>query len=170
MRVLKPAEKKKQEEKWPVTVFYDDREKKGRWSIDHFKFQFEKKRLGVADYTIEGFEDVIAVERKSGFKEFIGNLTGQKRKKFERYLKKLSEFPLPILVIEGNFNSLRRVFHELKFSRMTQEGVFCWINKIIIEYGIPVICMDCKGKYKEVFLYQMFEQLHQEAMRLARDA
>jgi ERCC4-type nuclease len=130
------------------------------------QFKFVKRRLPVADYTIKGYEDIIAVERKSGFKEFIGNLTGKKRMKFEKYLEKLAEYELGILVIEENLNSLQRVFRELKFSRMTPEGVFHWVNKIVVEYGIPVICMDCKGRNKEKFLYQLFDQLLQEAERI----
>lgn len=168
MRVLTRQDKRVQKlgHKWPITIYWDDREKKGRWDISHFQFKFVKKRLKVADYTIKGYEDVIAVERKSGFKEFIGNLTGKKRYKFEQYIKKLSQYPLPILVIEGNFSSLQRVFRELKFSKMNQEGVFHWINKIIINYEIPVICMDCKGRYKDIFLYQLFDQLYMKAKEL----
>ena len=170
MRVLKATKKKQSKEKWPLVIYYDDREKKGRWSIDHFKFKFVKKRLSVADYTIKGFEDIIAIEKKSGFKEFIGNLTGKKRAKFEVFLKKLSKYKLGVLVIEGNFSSLPRVFRELKYSGMNQEGVFHWINKIIVEYHIPVICMDCKERDKPVFLYQLFDALYQEAVRIKKDA
>ena len=132
MRVLKTTKKTQSKEKWPIVIYWDDREKKGRWHIDHFKFKFKKKRLAVGDYTIKGFEDIIAVEKKSGFKEFIGNLTGKKRAKFEAYLRRLSKYKLGILVIEGNFNGLRQVFNELKYSGMSQEGVFYWYNKIVI--------------------------------------
>jgi len=169
MRVLNSKTKKKSSKyKWPLTIYVDDREKKGIWNFNHAQFKFVKKRLPVADYTIKGFEDIIAVEKKSGFKEFIGNLTGAKRPKFEKYLDKLSEYELGILVIEGNFNSLQRDFRTLKFSKMTPEGVFHWVNKIIVEYGIPVIMMDCKGHNKDLFLYQLFDQLLQEAQRIKR--
>ncbi|KKL07877.1 hypothetical protein LCGC14_2581580, partial [marine sediment metagenome] len=76
MRVLTRQDKRVQKhgQKWPITIHWDDREKVGRWHIDHFQFKFVKKRLSVGDYTIKGYEDIIAVERKSGFKELIGNL------------------------------------------------------------------------------------------------
>ena len=169
MRCLATTKKKKPEEKWPFTIWYDDREKKGRWVIGHMKYKMVKKRLAVADYTIKGYSDIIAVEKKSGFKEFIGNLTGKKRAKFEVFLDKLSKYPLPILVIEGNFNSLPRVFRELKYSGMNIEGVYHWVNKIIVEYGIPVICMDCRGDDKNTFLYHMFNALIVEAERIKNE-
>ena len=170
MRVLARKDNKKPTEEWPLTILYDDREKKGRWTIDHFKFKFVKKRLKVADYTIKGFEHIIAVEKKSGFKELIGNLTGKKRIKFMAYLKKLSKFPLPILVIEGNFNSLPRIFRELKYSGMNIEGVYSWVTKIMVEYGIHVVCMDCSQKDKDMFLYHLFSTLHEEARRIKDEA
>ena len=167
MRVLKRKQKKKPSNcAWPYTIYVDDREKKGIWHIDHMQFKFVKKRLAVADYTIKGYEDIIAVEKKSGFKEFIGNLTGAKRPKFEKYLEKLSEYELGVIVIEGNYSSLQRVFRELKFSKMTPEGVFHWTHKILAEYGIPVITMDCKEHNKDLFLYALFDQLLQEAERI----
>lgn len=56
--------------------------------------------LRVGDYSLEGMEEVVAVERKS-LADLFGCI-GRERERFERELEKLAKLPYPALVIEAN--------------------------------------------------------------------
>lgn len=156
MRILKPKDRPKSKETWPIIILRDDREKKG-WTISHLKFQFKKKRLKIGDYTIEGGEHILAIEKKSGLAEFIGNVTGKKRKrKFEQFLERLSRMPFCCIIIEDHLGNIGKVFGQLKYSGQGPKNIYYWLARIILEYRIPVIFLDSKGFEKQSFLYQLF--------------
>ena len=70
MRYLKAKKIPKQ-----FTVLMDDREKKA-WDLP---YKVERKRLKTGDYTVKGFEDKIAIEKKSGLVELLNDLTAKYR-------------------------------------------------------------------------------------------
>lgn len=151
--------RKKKELDWPITIFYDDREKKGIWHIDHPKFRFVKKRLKTADYTIKGFMDRVAIERKAGWHEVVHNLKGKKRYAFEAYLEKLAKFEVPVFVIEDNLSNIPKVLRGLKYTSLKNENIYHWVNKICMQLGIHLVCVDFSKVSKDEFLYYMFENI-----------
>lgn len=125
-----------------LKIFWDSNEKKGRWELP-LPFKMERKRLETGDYTIEGYENLIAIERKSGLLEVFGNLAGSDRVRFENTLLRMSKFPFKAIVIEDEYSNLTRALAILKKkshgkARVDQASMDCWLNKISIQYGIPV--------------------------------
>jgi len=131
-----------------LTILYDDREK-SPWMFLNGIWKMEKKRLWVGDYTVKGFEDKIAIEKKSGFKELLTNLNGGYRKTFKQFLEKLSTYPIKCIIVEEPLNSLQ-INSAIKLlqkksknrTKLTDETIFYWTGCITIKYNINMIFVE----------------------------
>lgn len=131
----KPIDSKK------IVIIQDDRERLP-WKFLSAQWLVEVKRLAVGDYTVKGYESKIAIEKKSGFKELFANLTSNDRPRFERYLARLSKFPVKCIVVEDAFVDEQICYTskilQRKGSQLTPQTVYYWSAKIICHYGIPL--------------------------------
>jgi ERCC4-type nuclease len=66
----------------------------------------EVATLGAGDYSIKGFEDQIAIERKSLVDAYGTFGTGRKR--FERELERLAKLRFAMVVVEANLDTIIR--------------------------------------------------------------
>ena len=144
MRYLKTKKVPKQ-----FTVLVDDREKHP-WNLP---YRTEKKRLSTGDYTIEGFENIIAIEKKSGLIELLNDLANGYRPTFERFLKRLSEYPVKCIVVEDTLSNLSidRALEHIKYkskgrARLTAKTIYYWVSEISCKYGIPIVFVCKKTK------------------------
>jgi len=131
-----------------LIVTRDDREKKP-WLFINKLTEVKVKRLKVGDYSIEGYEDMIAIEKKSGFAELFGDLSGAYRPTFVRFLTKLSKVPIKIMVIEEPFTSANiekclRVLRKKSHGRikLNEETIYHWTTAIQIRYNISMWFLD----------------------------
>ena len=131
------------------TVLVDDREKKA-WDLP---YKIEKKRLATGDYTIKGFEKVIAIEKKSGLIELLNDLANGYRPTFERFLKRLSKYPVKVIVVEDTLSELsisRALMHIRKKSRgkarLTARTIYYWVAEIAVKYNIPIVFVGKRAK------------------------
>lgn len=79
------------------------------WSLNRrdVEVKGETFQVGLADYTIRGFEDRIQVERKS-LEDLFGTL-GHRRKRFEAEVKRLHEdCQFASIVVEGSWAQIYR--------------------------------------------------------------
>lgn len=53
--------------------------------------------LRTGDYTIQGYEKLVIIERKADTGEFVKNIV---QDRFDRELKRLEEFPHPFIILE----------------------------------------------------------------------
>lgn len=162
MQYLKPKKIPKQ-----FTVIFDDRER-NPWCLP---FEMKKKRLATSDYTIEGFEGVIAIEKKSGLVELLNDLANGYRPVFERFLKRLSEYPVKCIVVEDTLSELsisRALMHVSKKSRgkarLTARTIFYWTAEIAAKYQIPIVFI-CKSA-KTDLLPEIFRASYERANEL----
>jgi len=144
MRYLKTKKVPKQ-----FTVLVDDREKKA-WDLS---YKIEKKRLKTGDYTIKGFEKVIAIEKKSGLIELLNDLANGYRNTFERFLKRLSEYPVKVIIVEDTLSelSINRALAHIRHksrgrARLTSRSIYYWVSEIAIKYGIPIVFVGKRAK------------------------
>jgi hypothetical protein len=159
MRYLKKKKIPKQ-----FTVLIDDREKRA-WDLP---YKIERKRLKTADYTIKGFEDTIAIEKKSGLVELLNDLTAKYRPTFERFLGRLSKYPVKVIVVEDTLSELsinRALVHVKKKSRgkarLTSKTIYYWVGEISGKYGIPVVFVSKDAK--AYLLPQIFRACFEKA-------
>jgi len=144
MRYLKPKKIPKS-----FIILCDDREKKP-WDLP---YKVERKRLKTGDYTIKGFEDRVAIEKKSGLIELLNDLANDYRPTFERFLKRLSEYPVKVIVVEDTLSELsvsRALTHIRKKSRgkarLTSRTIYYWVADISAKYGIPIVFVGKRAK------------------------
>ena len=120
----------------PVVVI-DTREQRP-FSFDPECVSVQSGTLGAGDYALLGFEDRIAVERKS-MEDFVSTVVGE-RARFKRELAKLQTYELACVVVEGD---LRDVIRGSYRSRAHPNAVFASALAIYTDYGIPVFfCSD----------------------------
>lgn len=89
--------------------------------------------LQSGDYSLLGFEDRIAIERKS-LEDFIGCCTGS-RDRFVRELERLHAFDLAAVVVEAD---VWEVWEGAKFSQASPASVIGSAAAFFIDYGTPV--------------------------------
>lgn len=144
MRYLKKKKIPKQ-----FTVLWDKREKRP-WQLP---YKMEKAHLKTGDYTIKGFEDMVAIEKKSGLIELLNDLTAKYRPTFERFLKRLSKYPVKCIIVEDTLSELsisRALVHVKKKSggraRLTSKTIYYWTAEIAAKYGIPIVFVGKASK------------------------
>lgn len=94
--------------------------------------EIKRRKLDSGDYSIEGSESEITIERKS-ISDFLNSVTWE-RKRFEDEAKRLSKFQYAGIVVEGRLDDVlnpeqygRRIH-----SHAISETVACWS----IRYGV----------------------------------
>ena len=91
--------------------------------------------LKAGDYSCKGFEkEGISLERKT-ITDFLLSIS-HNRKRFEKEIERLSKFEFAAILIEANFDGL--IHPPIPQSRINPLAVLSTINKIEIEYHIPV--------------------------------
>jgi ERCC4-type nuclease len=147
--------KRKPKLKTNIVVVYDDREKHP-WQFLSKRWPMKKKRLKVGDYSVSGYEDKIAIEKKSGFNELFSNLTGKERARFERFLLRLSAYPLKCIVVEQPFTNsiltrISAILQKRTPTRLTPRTIHYWTSKIVA-LGIPILYVDKASREQIVCL------------------
>lgn len=85
----------------------------------------KKKCLPTGDYSIEGMESEITIERKE-MGDFF-NCCGQDRERFEKQLSRLNEMKFGCMMIEADWNTIMRGHRESKMEPESIRGsVVAW--------------------------------------------
>lgn len=121
------------------TIIRDTREKKGKgWQ---FRASancdgMEITKLDVGDYTIQGLEDVLMVERKthSDLWGTLGNPVNYKR--FLREMKRAENHPYKFLVIEA---SLADIDRGCKYSKVPANNIHAKLVSLQVKHNLHVI-------------------------------
>ena len=141
-----------------VTILVDDRER-NPWTIPHPDFKLKKQRLKVGDYTIKGYEDQVAIEKKSGIVELISNLSGKDRTRFKRFLEKLSKYPIKCIVIEDSMSHIDIAFRSCPKTHLEPASIYYWLSIITIKYKIPTLFIGSNKQQRDYFLYYLFSEI-----------
>lgn len=118
-------------------VIVDTREQQP-YSFDPAHVTCVRRALPAGDYSLEGYEASIAIERKS-LEDFVSSaVTGRER--FGRELHALAEYDFACIVVEG---SLEDVLEHRYRSGIHPNSVFGAAVSIIVDVGVPVyFCGD----------------------------
>jgi ERCC4-type nuclease len=126
------------------TVIKDTREQEGYFfSAFNTCAGMIEQKLDTGDYTIQGFEDKICIERKGCVEELAVNL-GQKKHAFLNEIERMKDFPHKFLILEFSLEDL------VKFPDETR---------------IPIknkTSLKITGKYmlKCLFEFQLYNDIH----------
>jgi ERCC4-type nuclease len=154
-----------------LTILYDTREQAPWLFLNRCGFTMTRRNLKTGDYTLEGLEDKISIEKKSSLMELLCNLTVSSRPRFVRFLERLSKYPISCIVVCQSFNR-HEVCKTIKTlqrksngaSCLTEETVYYWIAKITGLYGIPILFLS--KQELETVLPQIFKCAFSKAQKL----
>jgi len=140
-----------------ITVVVDTREQ------DPYAFdascEVVRRALPAGDYSIEGFEDSVAVERKT-LEDFVSTVIRQ-RKRFYRELQRLEEYEAACVVVESD---LRDVLNGDYRSGAHPNAVLGTVISIVVDFQIPVFfCSDQQVACR--FVEEFLLRLHRKESR-----
>jgi len=141
------------------TIIRDTREKAGHG----YKFRasancnkMETIKLDVGDYSIEGYEDVIMVERKT-IDDLWGTLT-QGRDRFMREMERAKDHKVKYLIIEG---SVADVNKGIRYSKVRPEYIFANLISLEIKHGVHVIFTSKRVDIAQAYVRRLLKKLFQ---------
>lgn len=98
-----------------------------------FDTETVRKALSAGDYSLEGLENKVAIERKS-LDDLVQTVIHQ-RERFHAELKKLQTMQYACVVVEGNFEDL---FSGKYRSQAHPNSIFGSVLSIIVDCNVPV--------------------------------
>jgi ERCC4-type nuclease len=96
----------------------------------------EVRALKTADYSIAGYESVIAVERKT-LQDIVGSLM-HGRERFLRELDRLASFRSKCLCIEATRTELKSPYQFAEAVKAHPNGVVGSLDALMAKFGIPI--------------------------------
>ena len=148
---------------YPPTFVIDSREKKP-YSFSSGIPTLRKKLL-TGDYSIEGYENVIAVERKS-LADFV-NTVIHSQTNFSEELKRLSRMLNPLIIVEANAEDL---WNKEKYkSKVKPENLWKLAMSLSSKWGIPVFYFSNRQLARhslEMYFTQWWDKECKRKMRM----
>lgn len=133
-------------------IIRDTREQAG-YDFSRFGATVKDATLASGDYSLDGYEEQVAIERKSLADAFTS--FGRERRRFERELLRLSSFRYAAVVIEADWSTI--LFKPPPFSQLKGKTIFrssiAWEQR----YGVSFwTCID--REMAEITTYRMLER------------
>ena len=111
-------------------------------------FASMRKTLKAGDYSIVGYEDKVAVERKS-YQDAWGSMSGE-RARFEKCVKRLAELDRAAIVIECGLTQL--TVQPSYIQRTNAASVVGGLISWSCQYRIPVFFSDTREQAERITL------------------
>jgi ERCC4-type nuclease len=141
-----------------ITVVTDTREQLP-YIFDSKKVATIRKALPAGDYSLDGLEDRVAVERKT-LADFVTTVI-RGRKRFHRELQKLSAFESACVVVECNFRDLVEGRYR---SGAHPHALIATVASIVVDFGVPVyFCSDRQAACR--FVQEYLTRFHRRIAR-----
>ena len=103
--------------------------------------QVVRAALSCGDYSVPGFEDRVAVERKE-LNDLVGCCMGQERTRFEKELQRARRYEHFWVVCEGSWEDVSQGRYR---SNIKAQSVLQTILAFSIRYNIPFIMAGSRG-------------------------
>lgn len=112
-------------------VFYTNSEPSKKYII---QIECRKRNLDFGDYTLLGYENIVAIERKGSVDEIVNNmLTTDRRRAITAFRRLASNVAFPILILDFNINAFFSGTRLDEYTRAYQE-----LNRVVTSCGIEV--------------------------------
>jgi len=142
-------------------IVIDTREQEG-WDFD---CPTVRRKLDAGDYSVEGLEDAVAVERKS-LADFVSTVI-HNFKRFAAELQKLSKLEAACVVVEADLDTCLRGLAAEACRNVAPESLLGATLHIGLYYGVPVFWCGSRQAaraFTDAFL-RMFVRLRVEGRR-----
>lgn len=154
------------------TVIRDTREQSGHgW---HFDAHMPERRppkcdgmiidtMQTGDYSMIGYTDIFAIERKSDFAELWGNYSSKKRVAFEAEMERMSELKHAYIIIESSFTPDIMELSPPQFSKgVPGKSLVRWLMFLTAKYNVKIIPVGACGR-------RIAQMIFEEVVRVERD-
>lgn len=132
------------------TIVKDTREKIGSWDFDGQIVRTVK----TGDYTIDGMENIICIERKKSISELANNLIS---KRFYNELRRMDEIKHNFLVLEFSMYDLlyypqttNMSYERKKKIQMNGQILLCKLNELMLDYNVQVLFCESRDHAMQV--------------------
>ncbi len=115
-----------------------------------------EKKLDTGDYSVEGYEDIIMLERKSIVD--LWNSLIQGRERFMREMDRAKEFPLRYLVIEG---TLKDINNGIRYSKVKADFILASLFSLEVKHGIHVVFTSKRKDIAQAYVRKLLAKLFQ---------
>lgn len=139
-----------------VTFLIDTREQEP-YEFDPETVGVKRRALTAGDYSLDGFEDQVCIERKS-LQDYVQSVIKQ-RDRFLREVKKLTEMPHCCIVVEGDLSDIMGKRYR---SGAHPNSVLGATLSLMIDHKIPVcFCSDRQlaRTFTEMYLKRVYRRL-----------
>lgn len=134
------------EESHKYLVIRDTREKEGSgwmWEPSHHTKGTVVQTLQTGDYTIDGFQEFLCVERKHSVSEIAGNIIDER---FERELQRMCQFKYKFIICEFSLSDVEvypdreRMSDKIK-NRIKIKGSYIMrmLSEYELKYGVHIV-------------------------------
>lgn len=124
-----------------MQIIIDSREQQP-YSFSKWPVTIERAGLPTGDYSLPGFTDRAAIERKS-LDDLVGCLMGENRHRFERELSRGRVYELFAVIVEADLSDLARGHYT---SKMKPEACLQSVTAFFVRYRVPFLfCGSRKG-------------------------
>jgi len=106
-----------------------------------------KRKLDTGDYSLEGFENILCIERKKNIAEIANNIT---ESRFVDVIDRMSKFKFAFLLIECNYDSLmhypigsdvpKKMWNKIKIS---PGFILKNLMELSVKYNIHIMFCGC---------------------------
>lgn len=139
-----------------MIVLVDSREQ-APFPFIRFNVQAERAGLPTGDYSLPGFEDKAAIERKS-LDDLVSCLMGKNRDRFERELTRGKAYELFAVVCEGSYQDIAEGRYR---SEMKPQAVLQSIVAFQVRYGVNFIMAGTR-QAAEYLTFSLLEKFQRE--------
>jgi len=139
-------------------VFVIDTREQEAYEFDPEIFDVNCQALDAGDYSLEGFENQVSIERKS-LSDFVQSVIKQ-RVRFLKEVKKLRDIPHSCIVVEGGLSDIMGKRYR---SGAHPNSVLGATMSLLIDYEVPVyFCSDRQIAriFVEKYLLRVFRKLN----------
>lgn len=133
-----------------------DAKEKMPWDLSIYGFESEKCSLTTGDYTVEGLEEILVIERKRSTGEISLNL-GRLAKQFEAELQRMQEFRFSYLICEFSSDDLaifpkKSGIPKRMWKSLRMNGIFMLkrLNDWCEKYGVELIFCNNRTEAEKV--------------------
>ena len=122
----------------------------------------EVATIKTGDYSIRGFESIVAVERKS--KDDLYKTIGQERDRFEDEHRRLQSMGVAAVVIEATWDDLLK--NPPQGSRLNPKTIYRTALSWSVKYGIPWHCVPGR-RLGEITTFRILEKFWEYRDRIS---
>ena len=107
------------------------------------------EKLDVGDYSLDGHQHIISIERKSAM-DLFGTL-GKGRDRFVRELERAKRHEVFVIIIESSFRDIRdKNFHNSHRTKMCGDVILKILNTLKLKYGFDVYFANDKNEASSI--------------------